>query len=311
MTDFNPRSPDGERLAIWSRIDCNTDISIHAPRMGSDEASAETCAWYKPFQSTLPGWGATICSSQPLISLNDFNPRSPDGERPPLRHAGTNVRGISIHAPRMGSDLDVCTTYLHRYKFQSTLPGWGATRLVSICRPRRHFNPRSPDGERRRQIFTVPKSQRFQSTLPGWGATLSLSISARCSRIFQSTLPGWGATIANDFPTLETNFNPRSPDGERQGAQDGANWIDAFQSTLPGWGATVISMFFGIIITIFQSTLPGWGATCYAVACNRSIEFQSTLPGWGATKRGRETRGVIEISIHAPRMGSDPTMTAP
>ena len=244
MTDFNPRSPDGERLAIWSRIDCNTDISIHAPRMGSDEASAETCAWYKPFQSTLPGWGATICSSQPLISLNDFNPRSPDGER-------------------------------------------------------------------RRQIFTVPKSQRFQSTLPGWGATLSLSISARCSRIFQSTLPGWGATIANDFPTLETNFNPRSPDGERQGAQDGANWIDAFQSTLPGWGATVISMFFGIIITIFQSTLPGWGATCYAVACNRSIEFQSTLPGWGATKRGRETRGVIEISIHAPRMGSDPTMTAP
>ena len=169
-----------------------------------------------------------------------------------------------------------------------------------------NFNPRSPDGERRRQIFTVPKSQRFQSTLPGWGATLSLSISARCSRIFQSTLPGWGATIANDFPTLETNFNPRSPDGERQGAQDGANWIDAFQSTLPGWGATVISMFFGIIITIFQSTLPGWGATCYAVACNRSIEFQSTLPGWGATVAFDlgEVLAVF-ISIHAPRMGSD------
>ena len=194
MTDFNPRSPDGERpergldvgqsagISIHAprmgsdqrriqRLTPAEPISIHAPRMGSDEASAETCAWYKPFQSTLPGWGATICSSQPLISLNDFNPRSPDGERPPLRHAGTNVRGISIHAPRMGSDLDVCTTYLHRYKFQSTLPGWGATRLVSICRPRRHFNPRSPDGERRRQIFTVPKSQRFQSTLPGWGAT--------------------------------------------------------------------------------------------------------------------------------------------
>ena len=125
---------------------------------------------------------------------------------------------------------------------------------------------------------------------------------------FQSTLPGWGATWMSARRTCTgINFNPRSPDGERQGAQDGANWIDAFQSTLPGWGATVISMFFGIIITIFQSTLPGWGATCYAVACNRSIEFQSTLPGWGATKRGRETRGVIEISIHAPRMGSDTT----
>ncbi len=238
-------------------------ISIHAPRMGSDEASAETCAWYKPFQSTLPGWGATICSSQPLISLNDFNPRSPDGERPPLRHAGTNVRGISIHAPRMGSDLDVCTTYLHRYKFQSTLPGWGATRLVSICRPRRHFNPRSPDGERRRQIFTVPKSQRFQSTLPGWGATLSLSISARCSRIFQSTLPGWGATIANDFPTLETNFNPRSPDGERRSSACSS------ESSSP----------------YFNPRSPDGERQSEGEKLAASLRFQSTLPGWGATQQ--------------------------
>ena len=34
------------------------------------------------------------------------------------------------------------------------------------------------------------------------------------------------------------NFNPRSPDGERQVGDAAALFEDAFQSTLPGWGAT-------------------------------------------------------------------------
>ena len=34
---------------------------------------------------------------------------------------------ISIHAPRVGSDLSQCTFLSHCGKFQSTLPVWGAT----------------------------------------------------------------------------------------------------------------------------------------------------------------------------------------
>ena len=37
-------------------------------------------------------------------------------------------------------------------------------------------------------------------------------------------------------------------------------------------------------------------------------EFQSTLPGWGATTPRQETPAAPEISIHAPRMGSDSTV---
>ena len=33
--------------------------------------------------------------------------------------------------------------------------------------------------------------------------------------------------------------------------------------------------------------------------------FQSTLPGWGATGAVFLMRGLVVISIHAPRMGSD------
>ena len=36
-----------------------------------------------------------------------FNPRSPDGERHPWSQPPTDFGNISIHAPRMGSDIHV------------------------------------------------------------------------------------------------------------------------------------------------------------------------------------------------------------
>ena len=33
------------------------------------------------FQSTLPGWGATVGLARAGATQRDFNPRSPDGER--------------------------------------------------------------------------------------------------------------------------------------------------------------------------------------------------------------------------------------
>ena len=102
-----------------------------------------------------------------------FNPRSPDGERPNQLLTNPSSQGISIHAPRMGSDAGLALggdTWPHisihaprmgsdhpdvdylivANQFQSTLPGWGATSVQA----QRHtkvsdFNPRSPDGERR------------------------------------------------------------------------------------------------------------------------------------------------------------------
>ena len=36
------------------------------------------------FQSTLPAWGATVCSWATMAQACNFNPRSPQGERPDL-----------------------------------------------------------------------------------------------------------------------------------------------------------------------------------------------------------------------------------
>ena len=57
----------------------------------------------------------------------------------------------------------------------------------------------------------------------------------------------------------------------------------------------------------FQSTLPVWGATGISAGLALAEAFQSTLPVWGAT----DIRVVVvvgyAISIHAPRVGSDPS----
>ena len=101
---------------------------------------------------------------------------------------------------------------------------------------------------------------------------------------FQSTLPGRGATSCTfDAALLNATFNPRSPGGERPCffIQDGRQ--EDFQSTLPGRGATTTSRRICSPCSIFQSTLPGRGATRAIVSV--------TMP--------------FDLSIHAPRAGSD------
>ena len=126
--------------------------------------------------------------------------------------------------------------------------------------PRFHFNPRSPCGERRTALIVAPM-------LP----------------VFQSTLPVWGATGGEDQKSLGKHISIHAPrvgsDGQLQAGQ------------LP--------------VKAFQSTLPVWGATALLLVPLGGLPFQSTLPVWGATKIFTSRTKFKEISIHAPRVGSD------
>ena len=143
---FNPRSPDGERPARAKR--CRFSAYFN-PRSPDGE---------RPGHATIP---PTLCYFNPRSPdgerpigldirpvLQDFNPRSPDGERRIADGVLDRVRTISIHAPRMGSDVHF-SRIIARGEFQSTLPGWGATYARMM----------------------VEHGEAFQSTLPGWGAT--------------------------------------------------------------------------------------------------------------------------------------------
>ena len=213
-----------------------------------------------------------------------FNPRSPDGERPSSARACRTSHVISIHAPRVGSDIKESSIHVPNRRFQSTLPGWGATQQrrhpvqqgrISIhaprvgsdpppcrsCCPGRYFNPRSPGGERPATEINRLWPQLFQSTLPGWGATgdgnqptVATAISIHAPRV--------GSDAGHPVPArLDGRISIHAPrmgsDNEQEVAKTEA---ETFQSTLPGWGATRIGGFDGSVFK-FQSTLPGWGAT--------------------------------------------------
>ena len=117
-------------------MDSLANISIHAPRTGSDILIPNLC-------------------TKPIY----FNPRSPHGERPATEAKLQPWLDISIHAPRTGSDERRIDGFNCRDAFQSTLPARGATgghRDGAAARP--HFNPRSPHGER----HTATCGKRFQ-----------------------------------------------------------------------------------------------------------------------------------------------------
>ena len=216
-SNFNPRSPHGERRRGARSAGETSQISIHAPRMGSDQMENETMRLVLAFQSTLPAWGATRFRQRGQGRRSDFNPRSPHGERRQQLHAGHPQRAISIHAPRMGSDNRESAGDAHSLYFNPRSPhgerpeGLYSSPFFQHFNPRsphgeRHqadgisasvvgdFNPRSPHGERPAGATGTVYDPEFQSTLPAWGATFTPCPSVDAPKPFQSTLPAWGAT---------------------------------------------------------------------------------------------------------------------
>ena len=195
---FNPRSPCGERPARVFLLAESASISIHAPHAGSDQT----------------GKGC-------LGSRSNFNPRSPCGERLseaiasavscifqstlPMRGAthvhvgGHRARDISIHAPHAGSDAVRGSAWrggaisIHAPHAGSDDPG------KPEAPGARHFNPRSPCGERPSGGMPWHRRCQFQSTLPMRGATDVLHPWTTLVA-FQSTLPMRGATTV--FPRM-------------------------------------------------------------------------------------------------------------
>ena len=144
---FNPRTPCGVRQP-----------GKHVRRRQTE------------FQSTHPAWGATkpltLLVLAQLISIHAPRVGCDQGL------AAVSVLGlISIHAPRVGCDLEISSCSTSPWRFQSTHPVWGATRIrlssglddvISIHAPRvgcdgatpltrpkiGNFNPRTPCGVR-------------------------------------------------------------------------------------------------------------------------------------------------------------------
>ena len=145
---FNPRTHRGVRQDPADIPLSPFTISIHAPIVGCDTASAlkvREGADFNPrthrgvrlfsriiklsisrFQSTHPSWGATLVFSLSTLTVS-----------------------ISIHAPIVGCDDLFLLLLPLKERFQSTHPSWGATMgLITAIYIRHYFNPRTHRGVR-------------------------------------------------------------------------------------------------------------------------------------------------------------------
>ena len=178
------------------RADGHLTISIHAPCTGSDYVEPSGLAVHTNFNPRSPHGERPAGSPPAMVSASYFNPRSPHGERHSSAPANTSPPGISIHAPRTGSD------------YTALLPP--SSQWISIHAPR--------TGSDVCDSVLNSVDSLFQSTLPARGATFGILRCVADLKSFQSTLPARGATWR--MPTWRrkpSHFNPRSPHGERQG----------------------------------------------------------------------------------------------
>ena len=201
VLDFNPRSPHGERHGRGGKAPHGRDFNPRSPH-GERRKPVDQEFLNLLFQSTLPARGATrkVCDLPKKISisihaprtgsdtaastassaLENFNPRSPHGERRVFPFCSLMGR-ISIHAPRTGSD-----------KYRSIRPG------TSI-----YFNPRSPHGERRMRWNILPSYRKISIHAPRTGSDVAIQRPRLRDNPFQSTLPARGATPMAGHDTRE------------------------------------------------------------------------------------------------------------
>ena len=193
------------------------------------------------FQSTLSLRRATWPVSRLAWSPENFNPRSPCGERqslPEWRRAA--FRYFNPRSPCGERPADVQTA-CSGSKFQSTLSLRRATLSLEFdFADSGNFNPRSPCGERHRQVASLVLAFGFQSTLSLRRATLAIDDQRDLYLVFQSTLSLRRATfLVAPWMRRSRNFNPRSPCGERQPSFTPSGAQHIFQSTLSLRRATV------------------------------------------------------------------------
>ena len=216
--DFNPRSPHGERpgphstnknaISFQSTLPARgatqgrrraregLQISIHAPRTGSDRFLSVASSTTGAFQSTLPARGATSDRWQMYHNCQAFQSTLPARGATPPKHGSTRIPGISIHAPRTGSDRDWKRGAENPERISIHAPRTGSDDISAIAKDKyNQFQSTLPARGATDAGTKRGTSGQFQSTLPARGATMADVRDGPLYR-FQSTLPARGATCA-------------------------------------------------------------------------------------------------------------------
>ena len=186
------------------------------------------------FQPTLPARGATYLRRTLRQHRNYFNPRSPHGERrmtASWKSSGTRfqptlpARGATGKLIAGSGDL----------VFQPTLPARGATRpRWRTFRWLFNFNPRSPHGERHKQVWLANRMAFISTHAPRTGSDRMEENQRQREAEISTHAPRTGSDWRTPPDSAQCgNFNSRSPHGERQHYQAGLLQTDNFNPRSP------------------------------------------------------------------------------
>mgnify|MGYP000095756806 CR=1 FL=1 len=170
----------------------------------------------------------------------------------------------------------------------------------------RHFNPRSPHGERRDFCRKSGRNQAFQPTLPARGATGDKFLTLLIAVHFNPRSPH-GERPPKGLPHRpRRNFNPRSPHGERLSALPYRSGLRKISTHAPRTGSDGSCRRRYRKPKHFNPRSPhGERPTMSFIFCVFISNFNPRSPHGERQSPPTERGNDYEISTHAPRTGSD------
>ena len=236
-------------------------ISIHAPRVGSDAVHQ---LFLRQFRISIhaPRVGSDGRQPRRTRARENFNPRSPWGERPFLLIGFYSF--LSYFNPRTpcGERRSTAAPDTGAGKFQSTLPVGGATVFPASSMVRsRNFNPRSPWGERREETREELYQIAISIHAPRGGSDFKRKLDLLFPEI-SIHAPRGGSDVVSVIQAVNVyNFNPRSPWGERRCSPIAPPPSSPISIHAPRGGSDRRVRKESKDHKVFQSTLPVGGAT--------------------------------------------------
>ena len=216
------------------------------------------------------------------------------------------VQVISIHAPRTGSDCKRDTRRWASSRFQSTLPARGATRAGSPQHRHHTISIHAPrTGSDAVGIGIKDGIYIFQSTLPARGATIPYADAPRYMTI-SIHAPRTGSDNAKRHPQEQIDISihaPRTGSDLRRTKRQSPSEISIHAPRTGSDGRSTGQL---VGCADFNPRSPhGERPSTHRKSSPWCEEFQSTLPARGATAPSLKGNQLNNISIHAPRTGSD------
>ena len=310
---FNPRSPHGERQGVHDFVDFPLEISIHAPRTGSDRprdilelffthfnprsphgerlVDALNARGWTQFQSTLPARGATRYAIEDILRLQISIHAPRTGSDINFSRGVAPATFISIHAPRTGSDDGDWYDAWDSGAISIHAPRTGSDDNFHTCANRVLISIHAPrTGSDLQGLRTAFARRTFQSTLPARGATVPDGWMAY-STGFQSTLPARGATIFHGIFWQNLQISIHAP---RTGSDaiytSFKMYIFGISIHAPRTGSDKMTLLVFWKQLYFNPRSPHGERLFVAGLMIGLSRFQSTLPARGATSGGQARR---------------------